>query len=139
MFYKIQLDLVLTSFDIHPDQVSEILSISPTRTWMKDEPIQKTALKRKTNGWLLSSGLDQRAELVDHMNAISSKIKPAIGNFANLPTSTHKELSCAIRIYSNGTPEEEHRTPPIHLEPEHVKFLNELGAEFDLDLYILPE
>ncbi len=140
MFYKITLDLILTHFDIDPAQVSGILSLPPTRSWLKGESIQKTALKRKTNGWLLSSGLDKSAELDDHIKALFSKVKPVLSNFNDLPLSTKKELSCAIYIYQKkDNVDEEHRTPPIHLEREQVEFLNQLGAEFDLDLYVLPE
>ena len=140
MVYKITLDLVLTDFDIDPVQVSGILSLTPSRSWLKGEPIQRTALKCKTNGWLLSSGLDKSAELDDHIKALFSKVKPVLSNFNNLPPSTEKELSCAIYIYhKKDNVDEEHRTPPIHLEREHVEILNQLGAEFDLDLYVLPE
>jgi uncharacterized protein DUF4279 len=140
MFYKIELDLVLTNFDIDPNQVSEMLSLTPIVSWLKGESIQRTARKHKTNGWRLSSGLDNTAELDDHINALFAKIKPALSNFNNLPTSTEKEVSCVIYIYhkTNNT-DEEHRTPPIHLEREHVEILNQMGAEFDLDLYVLPE
>ena len=112
----------------------------PTQVWLKGKSIQKTALARKTNGWVLSSGLDKSAELEDHINALFSKIKPVLSKFSNLPDRTEKELSCAIYIYSeSNNPEEEHRTPPIHLDREHVEILHQLGAEFDLDLYVLSK
>jgi hypothetical protein len=140
MFYKIELDLILDGFDIDPTQISNILSLSPTQVWLKGESIQKTALKRKSNGWVLSSGLEKSAELEDHINALFSKIKPVLLNFNNLPLSTEKELSCAIYVYhEKSNTAEEHRTPPIHLDREQIEILNELGAEFDLDLYVLPQ
>lgn len=140
MFYEIELDLTLHGFDIDPDQISKILSLSPTQVWLKGESIQKTALKRKSNGWVLSSGLEKSAELYDHINALFSKIKPVLLNFNDLPLSTEKELSCVIYIYQEkGNAAEEHRTPAIHLEREQVEILNQVGAEFDLDLYVLPQ
>ncbi len=140
MFYKIELDLILDGFDIDPTQISKILLLSPTQVWLKGESIQKTALKRKSNGWVLSSRLEKSAELEDHINALFSKIKPVLLNFHNLPLSTEKELSCAIYIYhEKNNSAEEHRTPSIHLEREHVEILNQLGAEFDLDLYVLSK
>ena len=66
-------------------------------------------------------------------DAIFSKLKPVVPKFSNLPARTEKQLSCAIYIYSAGNnPDEEHRTPPIHLDREHVAILNQLRAGFDL-------
>ena|SRR5215211_2347679 len=140
MFYKIELALILTDFDEHPTQISDILSLMPTQIWLKGEYVHKTALKRKTNGWVLSSGLDKDAELEDHINALFSKIKPVLASFSNLPPTIEKELSSAIYIYSEeNNPNEEHRTPPIHLDREHVETLSRLGVEFDIDLYVLSK
>ena len=140
MFYKIELDLLLVNFDIDPSQVSEIISLTPTRSWLKGESVYGTLRKYKTNGWRLSPGLDKSGTLEDHLDALFSKIKPVLSNFSNLPHSTEKELSCAIHIYHDkSNPDEEHNIPAIHLEREHIEILNQLGAEFDLDLYVLPK
>lgn len=140
MFYEIKLNLVVTDFDVEPSQISDILSLAPTQSWLKGESIQRTARKYKTNGWLLSSELGKHAELNDHINALFSKIKPVLSNFNKLPRSTEKELSCVIYVYhQKGNPEEEHSTPAIHLDREHIMLLNQLGTEFDVDIYVLPE
>lgn len=98
MFYEIEPDLILDGFDIDPTQISKILLLSPTQVWLKGESIQKTALKRKSNGWVLSSRLEKSAELEDHINALFSKIKPVLLNFHNLPSQQRK--SCLAQFIS---------------------------------------
>ena len=53
MHYEVQLDLVLTDFEIKPDQVSAILSLDPSRSWLKNDFIQNTALRRSSEITLL--------------------------------------------------------------------------------------
>ncbi len=138
MHTEIRLDLVLTGFAEHPNEISGRLAMQPTRYWLKGEQILDSALKRKTNGWLLSSALRRDADFDDHLQHLTEKLEPIKQRFADLPASTHVELSCAAYIYCSHSIDEEHNTPSIHLKPQHVSLLNQLNAAFDLDLYVLP-
>ena len=140
MNYRIRVDFIITHFDEDPASITETLSLSPSQSWLKGESIGGSTVRRKHNGWLLSSGLNDRAELDEHLSALFAQLDPALARIALLPASVSRELACAIYIYHGPADSaEEHSTPTINLTPEQLAMLARLGAGFDLDLYVLPE
>jgi hypothetical protein len=139
MHYTIQVKYILTNFLVDPAEISRILGIQPSRTWRKGEMIPKTSLPHKSNGWLLESGLSDKAEFEDHLDSLANAVAPAINKINQLPDGTEAEISCVIYIYHTKRNDEEHQTPALHLDLKHMELLNQLKVELDYDLYVLPE
>ena len=134
MKHQIQLDLVIYGFDVDPDQITSFLAIQPSVTWRKGDRIGTSALKRKHNGWSLSSGLNKTDDFDQHLNAIIRTIEPSIGKFSSLPAAVEVELSCAVSLREDS-PES---LPAIYFQAQAVSVLAKLKAEIDFDLYLLP-
>jgi hypothetical protein len=139
MHYTIEVKYILTSFLVNPEEITKILGIQPTKSWRKGELIPKTSLPHKTNGWLIESGLGKNAELENHLESLKHILNPAIDKIEQLPKETEAEISCVVNIYHSRSIEEEHNTPALHLDLKHIQLLNQLKAEIDYDLYVLPE
>ena len=133
MPHEIQLDLVLTQFKEEADEISSILGLKPTKSWRQGDQIQRTTLKRKENGWDLSSGISPSEGFEKHLASLIQQIRPSIHKFAQLPSNTEIELSCAVHIHEEG----EQSLPWIHLDHKTITILNQLGADVDFDLYVV--
>ena len=132
---EIQADLVIADFPCNPDEITRELGVQPRRTWLEGEPVTPgLSMKRKSNGWVLSSGLDKQASFEEHVKALLEKINPNIERFALVCTRYHAELSCAVYIYYNN----EESTPWLGFDKEQTKALGDIGIAVDFDLYVLP-
>ncbi len=139
MHYEITLDLVLTGFQPDPDEITTLLGVKPSQTWVQGDLVPRTSLKRHSNGWLLSSGCNRASELKAHLVALFEKVAPVKERFGLLPSSTQVDVSCAVYIYHSASTDEEHNTPALHLDSNQIRMLSTLAAEFDIDLYVLPQ
>ncbi len=139
MYYEIVVDLLLTGFQPDPSEITTLLGVQPSQSWLEGDLVGRTALRRHSNGWLLSSGCDRTSELESHLDALFEKVAPLKDRFSMLPPSTEVGVSCAVYVYHSISEDEEHNTPAIHLDAKQVHMLNALGAEFDVDLYVLQK
>ena len=82
----------------------------------------------------MGSGLDKYASFEEQMNAMLNIIEQKIDLFKTFSKKYYCEFSCAIYIrYDN-----DESTPSVHLGSNYNKLIKELNAEFDIDLYCLP-
>jgi hypothetical protein len=128
---EIKVYLKITGFECSPDEISNIIDINPTKTWLKNEVIHKRALIRhKENGWILQSGLPRDTPIKIQIEDLLGVVLPRKQLFQKLPQGSKIAIYCVV--YSTlGRPD-------ISLEPEMVKAIAELGAALDFDLYQLP-
>jgi Domain of unknown function (DUF4279) len=127
---EIFVEFLLTGFEISPEEITNAIGIEPTESWHIDDTIEKTKIKRKENGWTLSSGLDKSSELEEHLSALFEQLQVRWTIFTSLCSKYDSEISCAIYSY-------EAQGPSIHFDKEIVKYIAELNAEIDIDYYCL--
>ena len=72
-------------FSCAPHEISEILGLTPTTSWAKGDPIRQTAIAHKGSGWILDSGLPEREDVDDHLDALLRRVSSAIDRFDTLP------------------------------------------------------
>lgn len=131
---EISVSFTLSGLNFNPDQLTNTLEITPTKTWQVGDLINpQTILKRKENGWSLQSELDIYSyELEDHLNNLLEKLQSKSNVLKHLCLENYGELSCVI--YAIGE-----ERPSIHLDQEIIKKVHQLNCEIDIDLYFLPE
>jgi hypothetical protein len=139
MAHEIWLAFRIMEFPDHPDQITSLIGVQPTKTWRVGEPrIPGTSLPlREQNGWELSSGLTH--EVTDplegfqrHIDSILEKIEPNLARFEAICNRHYSELSCALYLKHDSTDS----IPSIHLDRRAMQIFGRLGTEVDLDLYI---
>lgn len=130
---KIRMSLRVLEFDCNPDSITEILKITPDKTWIKGDVInQKSILKYKFNGWELKSDVSENSDFETHLNDIISKVDENLNSFIEICNKYYSEISCAIYLDENDS------MPSVHLSKKNIKLLNSLGLEIDFDIYLLP-
>ncbi len=122
--------ITLTGEDLDPEQVTDALGITPTKTWRIGDPIQNTLLKRKHSGWSVATPRQVSLDLAKQVRDLLRELEPKFPAIAALRERLGfaVEVSCAIYIYGD--------TPSMHLDREILSMVERLGAEIDFDLYV---
>lgn len=128
---KILASIVFTGDDFDPEEITSYIGLKPSKIWYKGEKIQNSAIKRKKNGWLLSTGREISLDLDIQIREITDSIKPHISKIIEIcqKFNLETELSCAIYI-------EDDKIPSIHFEKDILKIISDLKAEIDIDIYM---
>ena len=133
---EVKVHLSITHFECFPDEITQILGITPTRTWQRGTPIPKSkGGVRKVNGWSLESPLDSTRSPEEQVDAILNKVMPNAERFEKLPPKCELNLSCAIYAYDDSQ-------RVFSFSSEAVKALAAIGAPISIAYYdftSLPE
>lgn len=127
---ELKVRLVITDFKCPPGKISDILAISPTKVWHRGDPIPKTIMKYKQNGWQLDSPRTLKGTIEQQTKALLRHIGPRIKAFKKLPEGSEVYLSCVVYSYNGDRPK-------IYFDKNTIKKLKTLGTSIDLDLYVL--
>ena len=122
--------LKILSDHINAEQITNTVGIDCDRSWSKGELRPKTQIKEKQNGWVLNSGLDKSDSLEEQIKSLLSRVNGISNKIKELSEDSIIEVSCAI--YTS-------ESPPLYFDKELVKRIEALGANLDIDLYLLPE
>lgn len=120
-----KLYLLVTSEFLAPDEITEVLSLSPTRTFHKGKTKPKTTMTYQTNGWCLDSHF--QGELPECLHEFVLFLRAKSSEFAVLKGQCEAWLECVL----DGQP----NFPPVHLAPEVMGILHELGIGLEFDIY----
>lgn len=124
---------LLTDFQEDPEEISLLLSISPSKTWkVGDLRIPKSILCHESNGWRLNSNMSDSEELEKHVRGLLEQLKPCWKKLIELTTNCYAQLSCVIYIY-------DFVRPAIHFDLDIIQKLTEIHTAIDVDLYILDK
>ena len=131
MIPKIKVEFRLTGTKILPEEITDLIGVSPTRVFRMGESIQGTKLTWKSNGWCFSLNdykdtVDLGEEisfLLDHLTVFSTKIIRVCEE-----KKLDSEISCAVYM--------DDETPIINLNQKVIAQLNELQTTLDVDLIL---
>ena len=138
MATQIAAQFMLSSPQFNPDEVTVFLGIQPTKTWRCGDKIPKTSLRRKHDAWILSTGsaeLDQEhsIDLIKQVHSLLDHLRPHTAKLKKICVQLNLEATLSCVLYVEGDDR-----PAIHFAPDLVKWLAELHADIDIDLYYLP-
>jgi hypothetical protein len=135
MNHELRVELLISDFDCHPDQITEQLGIAPTTIRLKGVSYRADGkMIARHNRWILTSGVDTHADFETQLNDLLEKIIPNLNQFALLPQNCYIELSIILYMYSGS----EASIPAIHFTTSQQKMIEKIQATIDIDLYILP-
>lgn len=124
--------LTFTGAGFDPDGVTATLGLEPTETWRFGDRILNTRLKREHDGWSLSTGRKKEIELENQVRSILEKVQSRLNKVKSVSDEHDLDVELACVVYVAD------ETPSMHLDSEVVELMAELGAEIDIDLYVLP-
>jgi Domain of unknown function (DUF4279) len=127
----VKVSLVIKGFSCAPEEVTEIIGVDPTRTWLRGDRISALATNlRHENGWELKGSLGDGNPLDVQVLAMLRLLAPAQSRFSGLPDCSVR-LSCAVYAYEGS--------PQMFLPREAIAGLAGIGAEVDIDYYDMTE
>lgn len=124
---KIAVAFVITGFDCHPDEVSQVIGVSPTDTWQIGDPIRPPEIRQKSNGWRLRSPLGESQHLEPHLRWLLDHLPDEI---SELPSTSpwSIDVSCAIVIGEHA--------PSMTLPRDVLERFARLRADLDIDVIL---
>jgi hypothetical protein len=131
MIPKSKVELRLTGTQFSPEEITNLIGVSPTRVFRMGESIQGTKLTWKSNGWCYSLNDykdtydlgEEISVLLDRINVFSKKIIEVCEE-----KNLFSEISCAVYMKDE--------TPAINLNQQIIAQLNEFKTTIDVDIIL---
>ncbi len=129
--FEFSLSLIIFGFDCEPDEITEILTIAPTRRWLRSGSVKVGDVEsRDENGWELASpSTAANVPLVEQIDALVAILAPRKECFSRLPRSANLKLRCIAYGYEY--------VPAMGLSREQIRFLASVNAGFDLEAHFV--
>lgn len=138
---QIKLMLVVFGEYFSPEEITQLLKIYPTNSWVKGDviPLQKglyrkdnKVLHRKETAWEFSTGFIKTLDFEE----VSYRFEKEFENKLSALKSYVQEnkLEVALNIVAEIVDEEK---PSIHFNKRIINVCKELEAEIDIDVYLL--
>ncbi len=134
MEHEVKIYFAIMGFEESPHAITEQVGIQPTKTWLKGETIQNTAIRRKNNGWELSSSVPGNSSFDAHLKAIAVTLRSKEVKVGEICRKYEGQLSCAVYISVSS----ENSLPAISFDHETIDLFARIGAEINCELYLVP-
>jgi hypothetical protein len=115
--------------DFDPAEISALVGVVPTESWLKGDVSPSTHLERKFSRWSLHSRLERTRELEDHIGDVILQLCPRKLQF--LEISLRYGGVMQLVAYFNT------HYPGYHWERELVESLADYALSVDFDLYYM--
>jgi hypothetical protein len=130
-------ELRVMGFDCHPSEITKLLKLQPTSTWIKGELVSKSGRgikKNEENGWALRAdwkSTEQPIDFSDLFDDLSKRVFPVKERFAELSKESSIQVACCayIREYA----------PAFTLDEPTIRLLADINASVDFDIYCLVD
>lgn len=127
----VRISLIILRFKCHPDGITEILGIRPSKSGLPGDPEvapngRLTGKKVKNAFWSLQASSDHQALFEEQLDDLLQLIKPVQDAFNQLPKDLTVAVGCTV------FPEE--KIPLFTLKPNAMKVMAAIGATFLLDI-----
>ena len=126
---KVELNIIGDTFN--SDNVTQKLKIQPTDVWIKGEQIKDKDLYRKHTLWCTSTEYEESYDINDQLKAIINILTPKIDDLKNLKDTLGVEYKFCVVINI-----ENNEKPVMYFNTDTIRFLDEIKAEIEFDLYI---
>ena len=127
----VMIEFTITGDEFNPEMITKELSLVPKRTWKKGDKVKNGEHLWKYSCWMLSTGYIEsfgiNVQLQKIIGVLSTKKKELIKIKKELDVDYKMTGVINIRNYE---------TPAIILNSDVIAFMHEIGAEFDIDMYV---
>ena len=117
--------------DFNVDEISSNLGIIPSKTGLKGELIRNGKIRRKESFWELSTNYELSLDTENQLFQIINQLKPHKIKLKGFIEKYNLEavFRVVIKIENN-------EVPAIILDNKVVKFISEIKAEIEFDIYV---
>jgi hypothetical protein len=122
--------LRIAGFHCHPDEITRILGLDPTETWIEGEEYLSPGMRetghRKFSFWAKESPLLE-GDLDEKMEALITVIRPHASRFRELPEVT--------ALVIQGVIQADDFMPGVGFTRDQIKVIADIGATIDVDIF----
>ncbi|WP_203362825.1 DUF4279 domain-containing protein [Bacillus sp. REN10] len=131
MATNVNAEFVIIGDIFDPNVVTQRLGIEPHGYWIKGEEVPKEPIKRKDTNWWIHTDYEHSFDIMCQL----SKLINILQNKKNIlkELKTTYDLDYLFLVVINV---EEDEKPAIALDSSFITFASDIGAEFEVDLYI---
>lgn len=115
--------------DFDPSDISQMVGMSPTKSWRKGEINPRTHFERKFSRWSLYSRLERTCELEAHLVDVIQQLNANKNKFVELSLKCGGVMQLVAYFKSDY--------PGLHFERKLVESLAEFSLSVDFDFYYL--
>lgn len=128
---RVRVSLRVFGDSLEPEEVSALLGRQPTRSHRKGDKTSQAsatgASTEPTGAWILDSGLSEKAEIEDHVEALLSPVSNDCDEWASLTSRFSASILCSTFLdqYNEG----------FELSPRLARSLADRGLVIAFDIY----
>jgi hypothetical protein len=126
--YRVKVEFQITGTKIHPNEITEVLQITPSETWLMSDNVGKSLIKNKYHGWGLLSP-DTTLCMEKQICLIMELLTPKKRCLCNLRNMHEVEFEFAVMIDIDRR-----AYPPLHLSESVIRKLAGIYASVDIDI-----
>ncbi len=128
--YKTLVRLKILSTTLSPEQITYELGVACEQSWKIGDNRASSIIKETTNGWVLGSGFSQSTPLEEQLEPFLNRLTTYSAKIRRLSVHNIVELSCIVYAVA---------PPALYFNKNVISSIAKLGANFDIDLYILAK
>ncbi len=134
---RVRVSLRVFGDGLEPEEVSALLGRKPSRSHRKGDKAFRTSSTSKTSGsvasteptgaWILDSGLSEKAEIEDHIEALLAPVSNDSDEWASLTSRFSASILCSLFLdqYNEG----------FELSPRLAQSMADRGLVIAFDIY----
>ena len=129
----LQISLKFGIYDLEssPDEITELLGIEPSETFIKGCGYGKHERIAKENAWLIETIAEGDQIEDEKLAKLLHYVIPAIKKLRQAMPSHSTQLGIVINT--------DEANPGLHINKENMHLLNSVSATLDIDIYALGE
>lgn len=117
--------------DFDVQEITNELGIVPTKTWNKGENIRKTERRYSFTNWEYRIGPLYTLSTDAAMERLERLFSKKANKLCELKRKYNLNIGIEVVVYIR-----QNEPPGIVFEPRFIKFVNQIGATIDIDLYV---
>lgn len=113
------------------DIITHRLSIQPNEHWMKGDKVKDKDIERVDTCWTVHTEYEESIDINEQLKKILNILIPKLNELKEVQSAYNLEYRFCIIINI-----ENNEKPAMYINGEMIKFVYEINAEIDFDLYI---
>ena len=124
---RVRVSLRVFGDSLEPEEVSALLGRQPTRSHRKGDKGSRSSSTEPTGAWILDSGLSEKVEIEDHVEALLSPVSKDSDEWASLTSRFSASILCSVFLYQYNE--------GFELSPRLAQSLADRGLVIAFDIY----
>ena len=127
----VKVEFAIYGEEFNVEEMSEILKITPAKTWKKGDKIRKSERIHSDTCWMYSTGYEETLDVCTQLSKMMLLFNEKKELLQELKKRFLLDYIIEIVIEIRDT-----YTPGICFDTDFINFVSDIGAEIDIDTYV---